>query len=76
MPPKDLSNIHYIITIAGLYYTAKQKGDNMHPYEIDVPMTHAQIEDKDESPLSLWRRLYAPRMMPINYPDFEGLASV
>jgi hypothetical protein len=72
---KSLKDVHYFITFVGQYYTAAEKGKNVESYEVTVPMSHAQIEDPKESPLSLFRHHYAPKVMPKKYPGYQGLVS-
>jgi len=68
-----LEDIHYIVTITGYYYTQEAKGENVHEYEIDVPLNHKQLDDDKVSAISLFKHNYAPVMMPKKYPDYTGL---
>ena len=75
MPAHTLDDVHYIVTITGIYYTQAPKGENTFNYEIDIPMTHAQLEDQKVSALSLFKHNYAHILMPRKYPEFAGLAT-
>jgi hypothetical protein len=75
MATATLEDIHYVITIAGTYYTNEAKGENTHSYEVDVPMTQEQLNDQKVSALSLFRHNYADRMMKTKYPAYSGLCT-
>lgn len=66
---------HYIVTMHGVYYSNEQQGENQYSYEIDVPMTGAQLKDPKVSAISLFKHYYAPHMMLQKYPKFAFLAT-
>jgi hypothetical protein len=71
---KPTSKDHVVVNVIGFYYTTHApKGDNLRSYDIDIPISCQDLEDKREGALSLFRHYYAHRMMPKKYPDFSGL---
>lgn len=73
--PENIQDLPYITaTYSGFYYKpAGSKGTDVAPFSIEVKVPKTWLTRDDYSPKGFFKALIAPRVMPKQYPDYDGL---
>lgn len=75
-PPKQASQDFFTAVFQGMYYKPTGKNMDKAPFKVECRVPMAWLKRNDYIPVGFFKAFLAPRLMPVQYPDYNGCETV